>query len=661
MSNIYEFNKLFPTAVYRIVHVDGKHPVSNSVYDLDGALTFIKDKNIPYRLGWLVDSDHIVVDVDCDPTLDPTRDKAKRVFEILKQEQINSFLYTTPRGMHCIFRKGDYNINSTVKAFTMLGIRIDIRVQGSYVILPHNDEGRKWWSDSTVQMDEIPYFLKIITKVRTQEELWGLSDGSGRNDALYRILQVMKMSQLYHPTSEEMKATIVLINKYIFKEPMSDRELFSTILRPENLIVKENKAGTNLASEYAITIAQEQNLIYAAGSFFKVMDESNIYRQMSDEELDRFIYLHYAKGISSRTRDEIIKALRHEVYIPWEECNRDPYDIPFLNGVYNAKSGGFRPILPSDNFTYVLPHRYNPKAQASSRIGSFIKTSLEDNIEKIRFFFFMLGYCMTRSSEYQVFFVFKGRGGTGKSTLLEIVQNILGIENVAFLQLTDFTKNFGLEALFNKLANLGDDISGTKLVDSQTFKKASSGDVINVDRKHKTAISFAPFAKIIFTSNAYPKIVDKSRAMERRMRIVGSDRVIPPDEIIPNFVGSLTPEDYESLINEALKGINYLLTNKVRRFPDPDESERMKEKMRQIGDHVYAFMRFHYSDQNLKTALDGLSVMAQYGEYQEFCRQRGYNISSLDTFREQVCDVLEYTTELDSTGTEKFMMAQEEE
>ena len=46
-----------------------------------------------------------------------------------------------------------------------------------------------------------------------------------------------------------------------------------------------------------------------------------------------------------------------------------------------------------------------------------------------------------------------------------------------------------------------------------------------------------PFAKIIFTSNSYPKIADKTRAMERRMRLVSSDRVIKPEEIIPNFVG----------------------------------------------------------------------------------------------------------------------------
>ena len=48
---------------------------------------------------------------------------------------------------------------------------------------------------------------------------------------------------------------------------------------------------------------------------------------------------------------------------------------------------------------------------------------------------------------------------------------MVGQKNVSNLQLTDFNKEFGVEALFNKLVNLGDDISGSKLVDSDVFKK----------------------------------------------------------------------------------------------------------------------------------------------------------------------------------------------
>ena len=64
--------------------------------------------------------------------------------------------------------------------------------------------------------------------------------------------------------------------------------------------------------------------------------------------------------------------------------------------------------------------------------------------------------------------------------------------------------------------------------------------MLHVDRKYKSSIDFKPYAKIIFTTNPNPKIADKSRAMERRMRILSSDRIVKDDERDPNFVRNFT-------------------------------------------------------------------------------------------------------------------------
>lgn len=659
--NIQEFNKTFPNSTYRLVHENSKNPINDLVYGFDEAINYIQSSGKSYRLGWLVDSEHIVIDVDCDPLLDTKLDKARRVFNLLKATNTRFIMYTTPHGMHCIFRLGSYTVKNVVKALVAIGVKVDVRVKGGYVILPHNDSNRHWWKNSSVNgIDELPFFLKVVTKSKNVDELWGLTEGEGRNDAMYRLLQTMKTSQMVKLTADEIKECIIHCNNFVLATPIGERELYSTILRPENLVINKKQDTASMCAEYAIQINNENDILYVNNTFFHIVDDSNIYHQMSDEEMDRFVYLNYTKELSSKNREEVLKALRHEAFTEWSECNRDPYDIPFLNGIYNVKTGGFRPTLATDNITYCIPHNYNPNAPRTTGVDAFYSVSLENDHYKRVFFSTMLGYSMTRSADYQVFFVFKGRGGTGKSTMLDIIRNIIGESNISNLQLDDFTKEFGLEALFNKLVNLGDDISGTRLIDSQAFKKASSGDVINANRKHKSALAFAPFAKIIFTSNSYPKIVDKSRAMERRMRLVSSDRVIKPDEIIPNFVKNLTENDYAVIINDALIAFHEFLASGVKQFPDPEESKQMKEKLRLLSDHVYSFVKVSYPDRNPKEALHNRGVTSIYQDFVTFCRDRNYNIMSLDTFREQVCDVLEYDVTLNERmGNDTFIIKEE--
>ena len=664
-DNKYEsiawFDNLFGGTTYRVVSDTAKNPIGNNIYGLEQALDVIKENGDKYRLGWLVDSEHIVVDVDCDVLdTDPQRLMARRVFEMLRDQEVKMIMYSTRRGAHFIFKRGEYVVKNVNKVLTAIGVHVDIKVKGGFVILPFNDNDRKWWNGSS-KPDTIPEYLKVITTKRDVDVLWGLGDGDGRNDLLFRHLGRIKKSQMVKLDSEAIKNTLILANKYVFAKPMDDRELYSTVLRPENLVVaNDTESETSVFSEYAMLIAAENNIIYTNSTFFMIRDDNtNIYEQCSDEEMDRFVYMQYTKKLKERDRKEVISALKHEVYVDWEDCNRDPHDVPFLNGIVNVKTGGTRPILPSDNITYVIPHNFNPHAQMTENVAAFYRISLEDNLEKRKFFSQMLGYCLTRTAKYQVFFIFKGAGGTGKSTLIDIVRNIVGNKNVANLQLTDFNKEFGIESLFNKLVNLGDDISGTKLVDSDIFKKASSGDWINVDRKHKSALVFRPFAKIIFTTNPNPKIADKTGAMQRRLRMVRSDRVIQEHEKIPDFIQNFTEADYEMIITHALSEIYYLLSKDVRQFPDPEESKDMKERLKMIGDRVYSWVRSKYNDQDPEVALHEKGAMAEYRDFHGYCMERSYGIQTFDSFTTSITDNLNYTLDMDENGIDIFHKKEE--
>ena len=55
-------------------------------------------------------------------------------------------------------------------------------------------------------------------------------------------------------TVEEIKSCILLTNKHIIKTPMGDREIYSTVLRPENLAINLQASSASVCAEYAIRI-----------------------------------------------------------------------------------------------------------------------------------------------------------------------------------------------------------------------------------------------------------------------------------------------------------------------------------------------------------------------------------------------------------------------
>ncbi len=74
-------------------------------------------------------------------------------------------------------------------------------------------------------------------------------------------------------------------------------------------------------------------------------------------------------------------------------------------------------------------------------------------------------------------------GNGGKSTLLNILAQLVGQENASFLSLQDTATRFRLVEIYGKAVNIGDDIPGTYLPDGDVFKRLVTGDPITAEKK----------------------------------------------------------------------------------------------------------------------------------------------------------------------------------
>jgi putative DNA primase/helicase len=134
-----------------------------------------------------------------------------------------------------------------------------------------------------------------------------------------------------------------------------------------------------------------------------------------------------------------------------------------------------------------------------------------------------IGYCFFRHNELSKAFILTGSGSNGKSTYLDMVNTVLGTQNVSSLDIWELSERFSVVTMFNKLANIGDDISDEFLQGNaiSQFKKVVSGNAVKAETKGQDAFFYKPYTKLLFSANEIPRMRNRGfDAIKRRLVII---------------------------------------------------------------------------------------------------------------------------------------------
>lgn len=213
---------------------------------------------------------------------------------------------------------------------------------------------------------------------------------------------------------------------------------------------------------------------------------------------------------------------------------RAPHGLAFRNGFLRiAPDGGCRleELTPECRVTRMLPFDYvavpAPEAFASWRafLASVWGSGGPNNgpdLESVQLVHQMIGYLLSGSNDQQKVFLLLGPPRSGKGTIAKLLFRLFGADATGF-KLAGLDQNFALESLLGKSLAVDGDVRRSKAANRDEGKIVervlgiTSGDVQEVPRKNKSAVSCILPTRLVLNSNPPFSLRDVGGAMASRV------------------------------------------------------------------------------------------------------------------------------------------------
>lgn len=474
-------------------------------------------------------------------------------------------------GLHYYFRYPDgHEIRNSA---SKLAQDIDIRAQGGYVVAPpsvHPDTGKLYEWEAGSEPSETPLaelpekWLQRLEKRVTGETLGEsqkrvfdipetVSVGA-RNDTVFRYGASLRAKSV--PAIETWKL-MDQFNKEKCNPPISAGELqkiYDSVMKyqagsSEDEIMKSrnqdfmnteddlsqfhhfnNKGLPTSVYDFKIyEYLSQRGDIFILGSV-PYMYKDGVFRgDISGANLKTEIRkLIYPELVKSTTIERVYRLFLSEkdLQVSYEDLNRYPQHwINFENGFFDPIAQ--KMVSHDSRYRAVnqIPHEYHPEAQLTGeeveRWLQFIVPQPDDREMLLQF----MGYCLTRDTRAQKFMILYGSGGSGKSTVIKMIETMIGVENISNISLKELSQRFASYGLLGRLLNSCADLEVSALEDTSVIKKILGEDSLRGEPKGRDAISFKNYAKLIFSTNELPLVIsEKTNGFYRRLMILNMTR-----------------------------------------------------------------------------------------------------------------------------------------
>lgn len=408
---------------------------------------------------------------------------------------------------------------------------------------------------------------------------------------------------------------------------MTQEEIKQEELNIRLAFVKKKDRGTYNLAEYLtkkydiITVGEKERemFVYQDG-YYKRAENLLVF-----PEIQRILGDNVTKAAKGETFSKIADMTSYPREIFTET---DPRYIPLQNGVYDLIT---KKLLPHDSiyrFKYQFPIRYDPKAtcpKTSAYLDQVLTPEQRQTVEE------WIGYYFWRNYQFKKAIIFVGEGDTGKTTLLEVISYLVGRFNISSVSLQKMTTDkFAAAHLYEKHANIVDELSDRDVTDTGNFKIATGGGSISGEYKFGNQFSFVNFSKFTFACNQIPDVANyNDEAYFNRWMVIRFEKKI--ENRIPNFIATLTTEEERSgLFNLAMIGLQRLLTN--AHFTYSSTATDTKLEMMRNGSSIARFVK----DRLHKEGGATMTNEEMYHAYSNFCEENDLETETITALSQKL-------------------------
>jgi len=321
-------------------------------------------------------------------------------------------------------------------------------------------------------------------------------------------------------------------------------------------------------------------------------------------------------------REQLFKQFLATEYLSNPQGDNNKVLINLQNGTFEISPQGtnLRPFDRSDFITYQLPFEYNPQAKAPL-FEAYLNKVLPDP-ERQRVLAEYLGFVFIKHGsnalKEEKALILYGTGANGKSVFFQVVNALLGTDNVSSYSLQSLTNDNGYfrAKLANKLVNYASEINGN--LEASIFKQLVSGEPVEARLPYGQPFILKQYAKLIFNCNELPKDVEHTNAYFRRFLIIPFDVTIPPHEQDKNLHTKIIEKELSGVFNWVLQGLNRLLEQK--KFSDCEAAQQAVEQYKIESNSVQMFL----NENEYKGSFTNYKLIKDlYPEYRAFCIDDG--------------------------------------
>jgi putative DNA primase/helicase len=347
----------------------------------------------------------------------------------------------------------------------------------------------------------------------------------------------------------------------------------------------------------AALLREEFHALTYQGTLYIYDEGTGLYRENKGQVECRVQTIAEAVGFSGRiitAKREVLSYVQDHNIATEYPFNQYP-GIPCKNGVliidYEAGTRDLHPYSPEMGFTYKLPVTYDPTADPGP-IADVIRSWVEP--EDVPLLYQIPAQALLQASAlekpFKKTYLLQGDGNAGKTTYLELLYAVFGMENCSGIALQRLgADRFAKGAMEGRILNVYDDLSEVPLSNVGELKTLTGVFFHNIERKGKDSYQGKIFCVFLFTCNAPPTFdsaVKNDSAFWERWQYVVFPNSFPVD---PTFKGrAFTPANLSGFFNAVVDAA--IMIRQRRKLLVDSNAYEVRDKWTCNSDPLYRFI-----------------------------------------------------------------------